>query len=77
MNDQLSLIPDAFYLAKRTVTTAKQNIALALGVKLVILILSALGRAPIWLAVFGDVGVTLICILHSLKLYKEKPKYVK
>lgn len=77
MNDQLSLIPEAFYLAKRTVTTAKQNIALALGVKLVILILSALGRAPIWLAVFGDVGVTLICILHSLRLYKEKPQYVK
>lgn len=57
-------------LAKRTMKTAKQNIWIAIGVKLLFLLLGAFGFMTMWLAIFADTGVTLIAILNALKLLK-------
>lgn len=67
MNDDLRKISDAIKISKRTMKIAKQNIVFALGIKLVILLLGALGLAGMWLAVFADVGVSVIAILNSLR----------
>ncbi|MDR0919611.1 MAG: cadmium-translocating P-type ATPase [Oscillospiraceae bacterium] len=66
MNDEPSKILTAIKIAKKTKRIAMQNIIFALSIKLIILILGALGIANMWLAVFGDVGVTLIVILSTI-----------
>ena len=55
----------------KTCRIAKENIAFALGVKGVCLILGALGYAPMWLAIFADVGVAMIAILNSLRALRQ------
>ena len=73
MKDEPSKVELAIKIAKKTVSIAKQNIAGAIFIKIVILILSALGIANMWMAIFGDVGVTVIAILNSFRaLYTEK-----
>jgi Cd2+/Zn2+-exporting ATPase len=67
MTDEPSAIPTAMGIARKTRRIIWQNIAFALGVKGVILILGALGIATMWGAVFGDVGVTAIAVLNSLR----------
>lgn len=64
----LQQLPKAVKLARRVMKTIKANIIFALGVKLIILILAALGFAPMWLAVFADTGVCLLCVLNSSRL---------
>jgi Cd2+/Zn2+-exporting ATPase len=59
-------------LAKRTMSIAKQNIIFALVIKAVILLLGALGLANMWLAVFADVGVTVICVLNATRALNIK-----
>jgi Cd2+/Zn2+-exporting ATPase len=51
---------------------SKENIAFAIWVKVAILILSALGIANIWIAIFGDVGVALLCIINAMRCSKIK-----
>ncbi len=70
MTDELSKIPKAIEISKRTIKIAKQNIAFAILIKILILVLSAMGMAEMWLAVFADVGVTLIAVLNSLRAMK-------
>jgi Cd2+/Zn2+-exporting ATPase len=53
-------------------TNNKTNIVFALGVKLIVLILGALGIATMWLAVFADVGVSFIAILNSMRALKNR-----
>lgn len=65
MNDNLNSINSLIRIAKNTVAIAKQNIVLALTIKIAILILGALGLASMWLAIFADVGVTLIAVLNA------------
>lgn len=65
INDDLSRIAPAHRLFKQTVSVMKFNIIFSLAVKLLVLLLGILGMAPIWLAVFADVGVCLICIIVS------------
>ncbi len=72
MNDDLSLLPRLHSHAKRTMATVKANLIFALSVKLLVLILSVLGVGGMWIAVFADVGVTLIAVLNSLRLLKMK-----
>ena len=67
MDDKPSNIARAMRLARKTMRIVWQNIAFALGVKLVILVLAALGIANMWLAVFGDVGVAIIAILNAMR----------
>ena len=58
-------------IGRRTVRIATQNIAFALGVKILVLLLSAFGLANMWAAVFADVGVTVICIVNAMRLLKR------
>ena len=67
MTDEPSKIPLAIRLSRRTLSIAKQNIALALAVKGAVLLLGALGVATMWEAVFADVGVTLLAVLNSTR----------
>lgn len=67
MDDKPSKIAVAIRIARKTMGIVWQNIIFALGVKLLILILAALGIANMWLAVFGDVGVAMIAILNAMR----------
>lgn len=66
----LKALPNAFTIAKKTVRTAKTNIVLALSIKAIVIILAALGFAPIWLGVLADTGVCMLCVLWAVRLLK-------
>lgn len=68
MQDDLRGIPLAKRIAKKTMTIVFENIVFSIGVKVAILILSALGIANMWLAVFGDVGVAVLAILNAMRV---------
>lgn len=70
MDDNLSRIPMLVRIARKTVRIAGQNIAFALLVKAVCLVLGAIGIANMWAAVFADVGVAVICVLNSMRMLK-------
>lgn len=72
MNDRPSDIAVAVRIAKKTMGIVKQNIWFALGVKFIVLALAALGFANMWLAVFADVGVSVIAILNAMRCMKIK-----
>ena len=67
MDDRPSNIATAIRIARKTMGIVWQNIVFALGVKIAILVLAALGLATMWLAVFGDVGVCVIAILNAMR----------
>ena len=67
MDDKPSNISRAIRVARKTMAIVWQNIIFALGIKLLILVLAALGIANMWLAVFGDVGVAIIAILNAMR----------
>ena len=67
MHDDLNDLLTAKKIAKKTMIIVHENIIFAITVKIAILILSAFGIANIWLAVFGDVGVALLCVLNALR----------
>lgn len=71
MDDDLLKIPRVISIGRRTVSIATQNIAFALGVKILVLLLSAFGFANMWAAVFADVGVTVMCIVNAMRLLKR------
>jgi Cd2+/Zn2+-exporting ATPase len=58
-------------IARKTLGISKQNIAFALFVKFACLLLGAIGIANMWVAVFADVGVAVICILNSMRMLKK------
>ena len=70
MHDNLSKIVVAIKIAKVTQSIVKFNIVFALGFKLLMLVLATFGFASIWMAVFADVGVTLLAVLNSLRIMK-------
>lgn len=72
MDDDIGKIPRTIRIARQTVGIAYQNIAFALFIKILFLILGALGIIGMWWAVFADVGVAVICILNSMRLLKRK-----
>ena len=74
VSDKLDKIASGVKIAKKTVRIAKANIVFALGVKLSVMLLGALGFANMWLAVFADVGVALLAILNSMRLITMKKK---
>ena len=67
MDDKPSNIARAIRVARKTMSIVWQNIIFALGVKILILVLAAVGIANMWLAVFGDVGVAIIAILNAMR----------
>ena len=74
MDDDPGSVARSIGLARRTMAIARQNIAFALAVKAVVLVLGALGLAAMWVAVFADVGVCLLCILNALRALRGGKK---
>jgi Cd2+/Zn2+-exporting ATPase len=73
--DQPSRVADAVTLGRRTRRIVKQNITLAISIKVLVMILGVMGIATMWEAVFADVGVALLCVLNSLRLMR--PTFLK
>jgi len=71
MNGEVKNVVEAIKVSRSTVKIVKQNIVFALLVKIAILMLSALGYGNMWLAVFADVGVSVLCILNSMRNLKK------
>lgn len=71
MDDDPRKIAEAIDISRKTLRIVKQNIIFALGVKLAVLILGALGMADMWEAVFADVGVSVIAILNAMRAMKS------
>ena len=71
MTDEPSKIGTAIRIAKKTRSIVMQNIVFALGIKAILLVLVAIGLGTMWEAVFGDVGVTLIAVLNSMRAMKN------
>lgn len=72
MDDDLRKIPQFIHLSQRTAAILKQNIALALSIKLVFLVLAIMGIATLWMAVFADMGASLLVIFNGLRLLRSK-----
>lgn len=77
MTDEPSKLADAMKISKKTMKIVKENIIFAITVKIVVLLLSALGLATMWAAVFADVGVSVIAILNALRILGVKNTYTK
>ena len=73
MDDDLRKLPLIMRIARKTLRIVWTNVIFAIGVKILILILSALGMANMWAAVFGDVGVACLCVLNSMRMLLGVP----
>ncbi len=72
MTDEPSKIAKAIQISKKTLVIVKQNIVFAIGVKILVLLLAAVGVATMWAAVFADVGVAVIAILNAMRAMNDK-----
>lgn len=71
MNDDISKILNAIKISKKTSRIIKENLIFAFGIKITVLILAILGLTSMFVAVFADVGVTILCILNTLRILKN------
>ena len=67
MRGNLTAVPESLAIAKRTKKTAWQNVVFALAVKGAVMLLGLLGYVSMWMAVFADTGVAMLCILNSIR----------
>ena len=74
MTDEPSKIVNAIHLSKKTMRIVKENIIFAIFIKILVLILSALGLSTMWEAVFADVGVSIIAIINALRVLKVRKR---
>ncbi|MCR5779117.1 MAG: cadmium-translocating P-type ATPase [Bacteroidaceae bacterium] len=72
MDDQPSKIATAISIARRTIAIARQNVAFAIGVKVAVLLLASVGLATMWMAVFADVGVTVLAVLNAMRALRTQ-----
>ena len=70
MDDKPSKVAEAIRIARRTLRIARENMAFAIGVKVLVLLLAAIGLATLWMAVFADVGVTVLAVLNAMRALK-------
>lgn len=75
VSDRLSSLSDAITLSKRTLSIARFNILFALMIKAIVLILGAAGLAQMWMAVFADVGVSILAVINSMRILSESNSY--
>jgi Cd2+/Zn2+-exporting ATPase len=75
MNDDLRRIPEAIRLSRRTHAVLWQNIAIALGIKAVFFVLAVQGHASMWMAVFADMGASLLVVFNGLRLLRARPSH--
>ena len=71
MDDEPRKVPLAVHIARRTIRIAHQNVALAIGVKVAVLLLATVGLGTMWMAVFADVGVTVLAVLNAMRALKK------
>lgn len=71
MTDEPSKIAKAMKISRKTLSIVKQNIVFAIGIKILVLLLSAVGMATMWAAIFADVGVAVIAILNAMRALKS------
>ena len=67
MDDQPSKVALAIRIARSTIAIARQNVVFAIAVKVAVLLLATIGIATMWLAVFADVGVTVLAVLNAMR----------
>ena len=72
MTSDVEAVPQSLRIAKQTARIAWQNVVFALAIKLVVMILGLFGYASMWLAVFADSGVAMLCVLNSIRLLYKK-----
>ena len=72
MTGDVQAIPDALEIARRTGTIAWQNVIFALAIKFAVMVLGLLGHASMWMAVFADSGVAMLCVLNAIRLLYKK-----
>ena len=72
MSDSIAKIPEAIRLSKKTMRIVWQNIIFAIGVKVFVMLLSALGFSTMWMAIFADVGLTFLAVLNSMRAFYAK-----
>jgi Cd2+/Zn2+-exporting ATPase len=70
MSDRIELIPDAIRLGKRTLSTIKFNVGIAVGSKLIFVVLAIFGMTNLGIAIVADTGMAILVILNGLRLYK-------
>lgn len=73
MDDKPSKVASAIRIARRTLAIARQNIVFAIGIKVLVLVLATLGLATMWMAVFADVGVTVLAVLNAMRALRGEP----
>ena len=74
MEDDLGKLAEAVHLGRRTVRIIQANIAFALGIKAIFLVLAITGHTSLWLAILADTGATLVVIANSLRLLRRRPR---
>lgn len=72
MDDNPLKVPQSISTSQRTIAIARQNIAFAIGIKVLVLLLATLGIATMWMAVFADVGTTVLAVLNAMRAYHTK-----
>ena len=72
MTSQIQAVPESLTIARKTQAIAWQNVVFALAVKAVVMVLGLLGHASMWMAVFADSGVAMLCVLNSIRLLYRK-----
>ena len=72
MNDDLQRLPETIRLSRRTHAVLWQNISLALGIKAIFLVAAVFGNASMWMAVFADMGASLLVVFNGLRLLRNK-----
>ena len=72
MNSEMKAIPEAFSIAKMTNRISWQNVIFALAIKIIVMIMGLFGYANMWIAVFADTGVSVLCLLNSIRILRRK-----
>lgn len=72
MNSEMSAIPDAVKIAQNTSGISWQNVYFALAVKFIVMLMGLFGFANMWIAVFADTGVSMLCLLNSVRILRMK-----
>ena len=77
MNDDIGTIASGLRIAKRTERIVMENIFFAIGVKVLIILLALFGLANMWLAIFGDVGVTILCVINAMRCLSHRQEMTR
>ena len=72
MTSSMQAVPEAIAIAKTTNRIAMQNVVFALVIKALVMILGLVGYANMWMAVFADSGVAMLCVLNSVRILRRK-----